>query len=1160
MAPLSMKFAPVRGARRRLPLPPGPLIGFGLAVLAVVLIAFFSYRSLQTRASTAELVTHTIEVGQQLQTLLSAVKDAETGQRGFLLTGNELYLDPYTTARAALPGLVRRVRELTVDNPRQTQRIDTIDRLTTEKLGELAETVELRRAGNVEQALAVVRTDRGRATMNRIRTLVADMDDDERGLLAGRQGDWQDAVNLSSNITWIGSALLLFLIAVAMAMSSREHLAREARAWVRSGQMGIGERVQGEHRLDALGERVLSYLAQYMGARVGALYIAESDGRFRRFAAHGLDGGSVAAELHPGDGLLGQVLKDARPVRVTDVPAGYLPVTSALGRADPTELLLAPALVDGVVQAVVELGFLHRTHEAEQELLLRVSEALAVAVRTAKDRTRLEELLEETQRQAEELQAQQEELRVSNEELEEQGRVLKESQAQLEAQQAEMEQTNAQLEEQTQLLEHQKDNLAAAQVTLTEKAGELERANQYKSEFLANMSHELRTPLNSTLILAKLLADNKAGNLDAEQVKFAQTIADAGNDLLALINDILDLSKIEAGKVEVQIEPVLVSRIVESLNANFQPAAQQKGLSFSTAIEPGTPQRIESDAQRVGQVLNNLLSNALKFTAAGEVSVHVAPDGDGMLSFAVRDSGIGIAEHQQEIIFEAFRQADGSTHRKYGGTGLGLSISRDLARLLGGDIAVRSTPGEGSVFTLTLPVARAEGAAATQPPAAPGAEPPAAAHLPGPQRAMQHEMQREMPPPPKTLQPRVLDDDRDQLAPGKRLILVVEDDMRFAAILRDLIHEAGFQCLLAHTAGDGIRAALDFKPSAILLDMNLPDHSGLGVLDQLKRSPQTRHVPVHVISVADYSQEALQRGAIGYALKPVKREQLVEALRRLEAKFMQSVRRVLVVEDDARQRESIRHLLGTDDVQITDVANAGEALAALQSTTFDCMVMDLNLPDLSGYELLEKMSGQDDVAFPPVIVYTGRSLTRDEEQGLRRFSRSIIVKDARSPERLLDEVTLFLHQVESHLPAESQRMLKAARDRDATLEGRRILVVEDDVRNIFALSSVLEPKGVKIEIARNGREALEALARLGVGPGLVDLVLMDIMMPEMDGFTAMREIRKRGDWRKLPIIALTAKAMKDDQEKCLAAGANDYIAKPLDVEKLLSLVRVWMPK
>jgi CheY-like chemotaxis protein len=519
----------------------------------------------------------------------------------------------------------------------------------------------------------------------------------------------------------------------------------------------------------------------------------------------------------------------------------------------------------------------------------------------------------------------------------------------------------------------------------------------------------------------------------------------------------------------------------------------------------------------------------------------------GTVTFAVRDTGIGIPAHQQSIIFEAFRQADGSTHRKYGGTGLGLSISRDLARLLGGDIRVQSTSGAGSVFTLTLPLAytgRSEVAVESRSrQREPAAQAPAAS------------------PRAPVIAAASVEDDRVQLVPGSRLILVVEDDVRFAAILRDLAHEMGFQCVVTHSAGDAIAAAKLYRPSAVLLDVNLPDHSGLGVLDQLKHDPQLRHIPVHVASVADYAQEAMERGAVGYTLKPVKREQLVDALKRLEAKFSQGLRRVLVVEEDQRQRESIRLLLANPEVQIMGVASAGEALSALQATTFDCMVMDLNLPDLSGYELLEKMARQDGVSFPPVIVYTGRSLTRDEEQKLRRFSRSIIIKDARSPERLLDEVTLFLHQVESTLPAEHQRMLKMARDRDTTLEGRRILVVEDDVRNIFALSSLLEPKGAKIEIARNGREAVEALARSAARPAnAIDLVLMDIMMPEMDGLTAMREIRKRPEWKKLPIIALTAKAMRDDQEKCLAAGANDYIAKPLDVEKLLSLIRVWMPK
>jgi len=406
-----------------------------------------------------------------------------------------------------------------------------------------------------------------------------------------------------------------------------------------------------------------------------------------------------------------------------------------------------------------------------------------------------------------------------------------------------------------------------------------------------------------------------------------------------------------------------------------------------------------------------------------------------------------------------------------------------------------------------------------------------------------------------------VEDDRHRLTAESRRILIVEDDVRFATILRDLAHELGFLCVIVHTATDGLAAALLHRPDAILLDINLPDHSGLGVLDQLKHHPATRHIPVHVASVADFAHEALERGAVGYALKPVNRDDLIVAMRRLEAKFSQSLRRVLVVEDDARQRESIRQLLSNEDVLITTVETAAEALRELRTTTFDCMVMDLTLPDVSGYELLEQMSQQEEVSFPPVIVYTGHSVSRDEEQRLRRFSKSIIIKDARSPERLLDEVTLFLHQVESTLPLERQRMLQAARDRDRALNDRRILVVEDDARNIFALSSVLEPKGVKLEIARNGREALEALARSQAPGGrAIDLVLMDIMMPEMDGLTATRAIRKQPEWKKLPIIALTAKAMKDDQENCLAAGANDYIAKPLDVEKLLSLIRVWMPK
>ncbi len=1147
VAPRVNRFGP--------PLPPTTLAGFVLAALAVMLIAVLSYQSLQTRTDTAERVRHTMEVDERLKTLLSTLKDAETSQRGFLLTSHDSYLDPYINANRLLPVQLERLEELLADNNLQSRRLVTLNALIAEKLAEMRKSIELKQSGQPDAALALVRTDEGIELMNRIRVLVEQMENEERRLLEVRNGDSQRAATTSLTVTWLGSALLLVLIAVAAYMTSREFRARAVQAWIQHGQARLSAAMQGEQRLEQLGESVLRLLAEYLDAQVGAIYLADDARRLRRFGGFALPASfsRSGGELQPGEGLVGQALQERRVFHLRDVPEGYLPVSSGLGQGAPRHLLVVPASVDGKVNAVLELGFLHPVHPSDVALLERVAESVGIAVRTSHDRTRLEALLQETQRQAEELQAQQEELRVSNEEIEEQSRILKESQARLEEQQAELEQTNSQLEAQTQLLERQKDVLTRAQLDLTEKAAELERTSRYKSEFLANMSHELRTPLNSSLILAKLLADNKDGNLTEEQVRFAETISAAGNDLLSLINDILDLSRIEAGKVDILPEQVNLPRFLENLGRTFQVLAREKGIGFTTQVDPGVPVTLETDPQRLGQVLKNLLSNALKFTEKGAVSLRVSLAGPGQLAFAVTDTGIGIPAHLQALIFEAFRQADGSTHRKYGGSGLGLSISRDLARLLGGEVSVRSTPGQGSTFTVTVPVSPSEPApvgrvpSVAEVPLRPVLAPPAAA-APVPDALL-------------PLSSDYVEDDRERLGEGARVILIVEDDRRFAVILRDLARELGFLTLVTDNGGAAYRAAVEYQPSAVLLDMNLPDHSGLAVLDQLKRNAKTRHIPVHVISVADHSREALELGAVGYALKPVQREQLMEAVRKLETKLSPGGRRVLVVEDDARQRESIQHLLESEDVGIVGVATAGAALEQLRQSTFDCMVMDLNLPDLSGYELLEQMAALENVSFPPVIVYTGRSMTRDEEQRLRRFSKSIIIKGARSPERLLDEVTLFLHQVESRMPPERQRMLQVARDREAALEGRRILVVEDDVRNIFALSSVLEPRGAKVEIARNGREALERLSRSLAQPALmVDLVLMDIMMPEMDGLTAMREIRKRSEWQKLPIIALTAKAMRDDQEKCLAAGANDYIAKPLDVEKLLSLIRVWMPK
>ena len=1134
----------------QLPLPLWALVGMVAQVLAIILITLFTYLAMQAREDTAQRTNQTFNTLDQLGQLLIAMIDAETGERGYVLTGEEPYLEPYASARSLLPATLASLRTTVSGDAAQQQRLTAAEALVNEQLQVMERTIALRRQGQTSDALAEIRSGRGKTLMDRLRQMVADLQDRESAALVEQQRSWEAAVGLSSLVTGGGSTVILLLTVLVAVMTSRNYRTRETEAWIRGSLVALRDRIQGERRLEPLGQQVLEFFAGALQARVGAVYVSDGRGTFARVATYAVPADTAPLSLGAGDGLLGQAAKENTVVHVRDVPDGFLPIGSAVGKTKARELLAVPASVDGTVYALIELGFLHRVTEAQHELARRAADALGGAVRASLDRTRLEELLEETQRQAEKLQTQQEELRVSNEELEEQARVLKQSQARLETQQAELEQTNDHLAGQAQLLEEQKEMLAQSQAVLAERAAQLARANQYKSEFLANMSHELRTPLNSTLILAKLLADNAGGNLTDEQVKFAQTITSAGHDLLALINDILDLAKIEAGKVEVIPQWLPVAQTLEDLARPFAAQAKERGLTIEVTVDGSAPAHLETDPQRLGQIVKNLLANALKFTDHGGIALQARADGTDAIAISVRDSGIGIAPDQQELIFEAFHQADGSIHRKYGGTGLGLSISRDLARLLGGRLTVQSAVGQGSTFTVTLPVAYS-----ARPPQAIAAAPAAATFAPAfpASPVVVHA-------PPPAASPAIADD-RADLHPGAHTILVIEDDERFAGILLDLAHQLGFQCVVAHTAADGLTAALTHHPRAIVLDINLPDQSGLGVLEQLKRRPETRHIPVHVASVSDFAHEALERGAIGYALKPVKREELVEAFRRLEAKFTQQVRRVLVVEDDERQRQSIDRLLANGDVEITGVALASEAIAALRTTTFDCMVLDLNLPDLSGYELLEQMAARDDIPFPPVIVYTGRSLTTEQEQKLQRFSKSIIIKDARSPERLLDEVTLFLHQVEASLPPERQRMLLAARDREAALEHRRILIVEDDARNIFALSHLLEPKGVALEIARNGLEALDQLQRSQGSPDrAIDLVLMDIMMPEMDGLTAITEIRRRREWDTLPIIALTAKAMRDDQERCLAAGANDYIAKPLDVDRLLSLIRVWMPK
>ncbi|RRV25079.1 response regulator [Pseudomonas sp. o96-267] len=1153
-----------QGFRRILNRNVGLPLGLGLvgALCFAVLIGYL--------LSVIRWVEHTDQVLNRASEIYKLTLDMETGMRGYLLSGEEDYLAPYEQARGKFRPQTEQLIDMVADNPPQVQRLERLLAMQDQWDLYAQEVIASRRSGG--NFMAEVGRGRGKNLTDGMRRELDTFINSERELRQQRNANVSNTTLWGAGIYLVVSILFSALLALfgrrelmnlsqtySQAMAKQADYADEQRrrAWLGGGQTLLAERLVGQPHVQELADRSLEFLAEYLGCVVAALYLRDAQtGDLKRVAGYGFsEDAGLKAHFYSGEGLVGQAARGRRVVCLDDLPADYIKVASSLGEGLPVSVALVPLQSEERVNGVIELAFMRALEPREREFLDAIAGNMGNALEAARYRQRLQDILGETQQLNEELQTQQEELRAANEELEQQARVLKESQAHLETQQAELEQTNEKLSEQAQTLADQRDELdqrnttlGRIQAQLEERAEELQRASRYKSEFLANMSHELRTPLNSSLILAKLLAENGNGNLNDEQVKFAESIYSAGNDLLNLINDILDIAKVEAGKLEVRPERTPLTSMLEGLNDVFVPLAGERGLSFVIEQQGELPQVLFTDRQRAEQILRNLLSNAFKFTDRGGVTLSVSRQDDHYLAFAVRDTGIGIAADQQQAIFEAFRQADGTTNRRYGGTGLGLSISRDLAGLLGGSITVSSVPGEGSTFTLLLPERMVDAGGASKPPSEPVvAVVPAVAVAPTAAAV----------PAPMPRQPAPFADDREHLDEhGGRRVLVVEDEVRFARILFDLAHELGYACLVATCADEGLELAQQYRPDAILLDMRLPDGSGLGVLQSLKDDAQTRHIPVHVVSVEDQSEAALHLGAVGYALKPTSREQLKEVFGKLEAKLNQQVKRVLLVEDDPLQRDSVSRLIGDEDIEITAVALAGEALEKLRDTVFDCMIIDLKLPDMLGNELLRRMAEEDICSFPPVIVYTGRNLTRDEETELLKYSRSIIIKGARSPERLLDEVTLFLHKVEAELSSEHQKMLKTARSRDKLFEGRRLLLVDDDVRNIFALSSALEQKGASVEVARNG---FEALAKLREHDD-IDLVLMDVMMPEMDGYEATRQIRLEPRWKNLPIIAVTAKAMKDDQERCREVGANDYLAKPIDLDRLFSLIRVWMPK
>lgn len=1114
------------------------LAGFVTCALILSGVAVLTWKNNNKFIASNAGVDHTNQVIRELVQILGYTVDAETGTRGFIITDDEAFLEPYTGALANLSEHIPIVKNLTKDNPVQQQNITELEKDVEIRLNYLENQIARMRQ-DPQSARTIVASGEGKRQQEKIRKRIEEAMNIELGLLAERK-DASDADARNFTIIFIILFLIILavLVGVYLLITSNLRALRKAEAesaarnWLLSGNAALNEKTRGEKGTGVLARDVISQLATWLNAQVGTVYLAEGNKLIRK-GSYALENQNNESNLLlPGQGLPGQALADQKPIVVTDVPADYLRIRSGLGSTRPGNIIVFPFLHAGEVKGVIELGTLGTFPPLAMQYLELVGENIGIAFQSAESRARMQELLEETQAQSEELQAQQEELRQVNEELEEHTQNLKQ-------QQEELQMTNEELEEQTQALELKNKEVEAARKDIEQKSRQIELTSKYKSEFLANMSHELRTPLNSLLILSKDLSENKKQNLLPDQVESAEIIYKSGHDLLLLINEVLDLAKVEAGMMTLVAERVNVRGLLKELHRDLKPQANQKGLGLEIIIAEDQPEYILTDPMRLRQILKNLLSNALKFTETGQITIRTGRESESAISISVTDTGIGIAAEKQAVIFEAFQQADGGTSRKYGGTGLGLSISRELAKLLGGEIRLKSKPGEGSTFTLMLPL---EMPAGTTQPIVPPADAPAAMKQPGISSGLPN-------------QP-AIGDDRNMIAEGDKVLLVIEDDLRFAGILLKQAQKKGFRCLVASTGEDGLQLAAAYKPHAIILDLELPGINGLRVMAELKANPALRHIPVHIISVTERSLDPIREGAVDYLTKPVDARQLDAAFNRIENFISRRMKNLLIVEDDAHSRFAIRKLIGNGDVQCLEAGNGSEALAIYTQNQIDCIVLDIGLPDMSGFELLGKLAAAKEGNLAPVIVYTGKELTREENQELEKYAESIIIKGVKSEERLLDETALFLHRTISNLPEGKQRIIASLYDRESIFRGKKILLADDDMRNLFALSKILKNHQMEVIKAENGQLALEALDK---EPGM-DLVLMDIMMPVMDGYEAMRRIRAQARFRKLPIIAITAKAMKDDKLKCLEAGANEYIPKPVEVERLLSLMRVWLGK
>ncbi len=1179
--------------------------GFGLSMLLLIGTAVASYYSISNLIDSSTWVEHTNVVLRETESIISNIKDAETGQRGYLLTKQADFLEPYNGAYERTMSSFRQVKSLTSDNLAQQNNADSLEVLINKRFNILQ--VSLDDARKDQETSVFVFRD-GQKYMSEIRLLVQRMQNAERNLLAQRTQRQSDFARYTPIIIVIAAILsfavtIYFFRRIMADYSERVALARaldqkdkeiterislinriageiakgdytiridaresdslgslagslnkmaasldesfaslSTREWLQKGSAQLAERIAGEKDVPEISRDIVDFVTAYTGSEIAAFYLIDRTDKLYIAASHALPPGQRDIRLSKGEGLPGECFQSGKPKIITEIPANFF-TTSGPGNIRPSQLAYFPIMFEHRTVGVLELGKINSFKPEEIEFLSSISYSSGVSLNTAYNRGKVKELLEETQAQAEELQSQHRELENMNAELEVQAEKLQTSEEELKVQQEELLETNQELEERSRSLEEKNHLVVVRNLEIQKKAEELELSTRYKSEFLANMSHELRTPLNSVLLLSRLLYDNTSGNLTSEQVEYAKVIQSSGHGLLELIDEILDLSKIESGKVELEYDKIRVSDITENMQTLFSAMAKEKNLAFNVVIGEKVPATIETDRMRLEQVIKNFISNALKFTTTGSITldVNMQPDNDTQISFSVKDTGIGIPEDKHQLVFEAFQQADGSTKRKYGGTGLGLSISRQLAQLLSGNITLESEAEQGSRFTLTVPVFN------------PGrkAEPLTVAQLSKglDTRPVSDPIAREYIAPAVT---GPVDDDRANIGHNDKVILIVEDDKGFAMALLDFARRKGYKVVVVGRGDEVFDAVKAFQPIGILLDIQLPVKDGLTVMEELRGDIRTRNIPVHMMSSFEARKESLESGAVDFINKPISPEQMDMVLERIERALHNSSQKVLIVEDNTQHAKALEYYLSQNNLKIAIVADISGALTMLNDEQINTVILDMGTRSIKDYEELKAIKEAAGLENLPIIIFTGKSLSRPEEKKIRQYADSIIVKTAHSYQRILNEVSLFLHLMETE--QDKNRKSKKLGSQDEVLKGKTVLIADDDVRNIFALTKALESLQMKVIPAMDGKEALTLLENTPA----TDIVLMDMMMPEMDGYETISRIRRNTLWKRLPVIAVTAKAAGGDRDKCIQAGASDYISKPVDTDQLISLMRIWL--